>query len=170
MQETTVPSGVLRTMRIIHAALCLGVVTVTVALVVVRHVQQAPANEPMLIYIGIALAVANIAAAWFVPGAMDRETRRRMARGDDPAVGAVDPEARWALLYQNRLIVRCALLEGAGFFQPIAYLLAGHPVNLVVAGVLFLLLVLQFPTAEVVRSWADRQRDQVEQERQSALG
>ena len=170
MQDTNVPPVVLRTMRIIHAALCLGVVMLTVVLVVMRHTQKVQADVPVMIYVGIAFAVMNIAAAWVVPASMDREMRKRILRSEGTPVNTDDPQASWAMLYQSRLIVRCALLEGAAFFQPIAYLLAGHPISLVVLGILFLLLVLQFPTAERVRAWIDRQRDQLEQERQGALG
>jgi hypothetical protein len=155
-------------MRIIHLALCLGVLVATVVLVVVRHSQAPQTDNPLLIYLGIGFAVMAVAAAWFVPATMDTETRKRMAGGEGPTLSA-DPVVNWALLYQTRLIVRCALLEGAAFFQPIAYFVAGHPVSLVVAAVLFLLLVLQFPTVDRIRAWIDRQRDQVEQIRQDAI-
>ena len=52
MQETNTPTsldGVLRTSRIIHFALCLGVVVLTVILVVVRHTQAVQAKGPVLL-------------------------------------------------------------------------------------------------------------------------
>jgi hypothetical protein len=172
MQETKLPTsfdGVLRTARVVHFALCLGVVVLTVILVVVRHTQAVQANVPVLLYVAIAFAVIEIAAAWIVPVLSDKEVRKRMIRGEEKPQNP-DPLVNWAMLYQTRMIIRCALLNGAAFLQPIAYLLTGHPVPLVLAGTLFLLLVLQYPTRDRVTAWIDRQRDLIEQERQAAMG
>ncbi len=79
--------------------------------------------------------------------------------GPQPEPGSA--EAWWAL-YQTRCILGAAPLEGAAFFQLIAYYLEGLPLYLGLAGGLLVLLLLRFPTRHGVESWVTAQREMVE--------
>jgi hypothetical protein len=164
----------LRTMRIIHVALCLGVVILAVIMVTIRDPQRPAPTAPILTYVGVGFLVAIFLPMMIVPASMATAARRRFLQGGVmegmPASAFRDPDFYWAMVYQTRLIVVSALLEGAAFYQLIAYYIEGKPLSLGLAGGLFVLLVLQFPTRDGLASWTERQRDLVEQEKQGNLG
>jgi hypothetical protein len=62
---------------------------------------------------------------------------------------------------QTTLLVSLALLEGVAFSGCIAYLLEAQPLVLGVVLVAVLLLLAYFPTEGRVRSWLERQTDQL---------
>jgi hypothetical protein len=66
-------------------------------------------------------------------------------------------------VYQTRLIIGCAMIEGAAFFCLIAYLLERRPLSLIVAGVLLLLLISQIPTVSKVESWVESELSTINQ-------
>lgn len=72
------------------------------------------------------------------------------------------PRGPLEALYQTPTIVQQALLEGAAFFQVIAYLLEGQPLNLGLTLGLILRLTLLFPKREAVERWIGTQRDRME--------
>src|SRR5262245_10085241 len=106
-------------MRIIHGALCFGTVSTAVILVAIANPGPPPV-PPMLTWFGVAFAVFCLLQSLVVPYFIDSARRRRVAAGQS----ADDPDSWWTA-YQTRLIIALALLEGAAFFQPVAYLLEG---------------------------------------------
>ncbi len=68
-------------------------------------------------------------------------------------------------IYQLRLIVRLALLEGGAFANLIGYMVEGNPVSLYVAGALVLIMVTQFPTPGRIEDWVRHQLELLELER-----
>jgi tellurite resistance protein TehA-like permease len=153
----------LRVLRIIHLALCFGAGVFLALVVYLRQVNPQPAPAmPMLTYVAIVFAVLGVTAAFLVPTLIEASWRRQIAQGINPGSQAAnaaplptDPVERWAPLFGTRLILRCALLEGATFFQAIAYLVEGSPVTLGLGIGLWVLLLLQFPTLAGLERWID---------------
>jgi hypothetical protein len=153
----------LRVMRIVHGALCLGVVIFAVVVVLARMdvvplggaAQLLPPAVPLVSYIGVAFAGIIFAVFLILPGILESAWRKQVGR---PGSDGGAPDQWWAL-YQTRLIMRSALLEGAAFFQLIAYLIEGQPWSLGVGLGLLVVLLTQFPTRGGVEWWVESQRD-----------
>jgi hypothetical protein len=157
------------TMQIIAAALALGAFFFLVIVLVVRstgHAAQPPAT-PLLTYIGIGFAVMALAASMFVPqlivaGGLKNIVRRK------GSTTAEDEIVSLCFLYQTSMIQGLALIEGAAFFQIIAYLIEGQAASLIAAAILLVLMVLQIPHRARVEAWIERQ--QVKMQEQSGFG
>ena len=159
--------GLLMTMRVIVAALVSGVVMFFVGVLVLRGDQAA--GQPMIAYLAAGFAVMAFAASLFVPQVITGPVRQSIAADSAPS-GASVPEGvgdvlRLGALYQTRVIIAGALLDGAAFFNIIAYLLEGQMLTLLVTAALILALVSQFPTAARVENWVVNQREIIEQMR-----
>ena len=157
----------LMTMRVIIAALVSGVVMFFVVVLVLRGNQ--PAGQPMIAYVAAGVALMSFAASLFVPQVMVVPVRQSIAAGNAPSEASV-PEGvgdvgRLGALYQTRVIIAGALLEGAAFFNTIAYLLEGQMLTLLVTIALILAILSQFPTAARVENWVVNQREIIEQMR-----
>jgi hypothetical protein len=130
-----------------------------------------PPGVPLLTFVGLGLAaflaVGSVALPLVLQASWRRSSRQDpQAARTDPRTGrALAPEEVWWLRYQTRLLVQAALLEGATFFQLIAYRIEGLPVSLGVAAGLFLCLLMLFPTRAGVERWVAAQRDLAEQGR-----
>ncbi|QDU87080.1 hypothetical protein Pla175_04350 [Pirellulimonas nuda] len=118
----------------------------------------------------VALVAQNIVAT------LVRERAQAQAAGlpkDDEAFapqsnrGAGVTEQLGALVsgYQVALIVSAAVLEGATFFNLIAYLLEQVPWSLAMAGLLWVAMAVKFPTAGRVAGWVGQSRREIEEKR-----
>jgi hypothetical protein len=148
----------LRVMRILHAALCLGVVFFAVVVLVIRQGGAAnlpPPAVPMVSYVLAGMAALTFVMFLILPGMLESSWRKQFAR---PNSDGGEPGQWWGL-YQTRLIIRCALLEGTAFAQLIAYMLEGQQWSLGLALGLLVALLAQFPTRSGVEGWVETQRD-----------
>jgi hypothetical protein len=68
-------------------------------------------------------------------------------------------------VFQGKIIVGAAMLEGGAFFAAIAYLVEGGPIALALAVVLWLGIAAHFPTLPRVIGWIERQLEWLDQER-----
>jgi hypothetical protein len=164
-------SARLRTMRIILVALCLGVLGMLV-IVLTMGFNRPPPVVPVISYVGLALAVGMLLFMWVVPGFIEAAWRRQIARGNWPVANSradeehpSDDDSRWWMLYQTRMLIRAAPVEGAAFFNLIAFLVAGQAFSLGIALGLLLVLISLFPTRDGVARWIETQRERVAQER-----
>jgi hypothetical protein len=57
--------------------------------------------------------------------------------------------------YQTTLIISCAILEGAGFFNGVAFMLERQQMNLIAGAALAVLILIQLPTAGRLVSWVE---------------
>jgi hypothetical protein len=161
----------LRTMRIIVSALALGVMTLFVVVVVMR--QQNPnrpvPDPPIITFIALGFAGLQFVLQAVIPNLMAAGARRRIAAGQwPPGMGAsvpADDLGKLCMLYQVRLVVGAALVEGAAFFLLIAYLLEGQIVALAGAAVMLALVLVRFPTRSGLEGWLSDQQEQLRQER-----
>ena len=154
----------LRTMQIIVVALAAGVITF-IGIVPFLPVQGGGGLLPGgLSYTELGLALAGLAifARLVVPSLIAGSMRQAIADGKPladksqtpagPDVGEVRPLVN---MYQTRLIIGAAFLEGAAFFNVVAYMFERKPVALVAAVVLSILLLTSFPTQGRLRRWAE---------------
>ena len=168
----------LRTMRIIHAALLMGCLTFAVIVIVMRARENRPGPDPPLVSLmGLALAGVMGLTALIVPNVLAATWRQKMARGIDPTspTRPSSPQATagqsvsWWGLYQTRMIIMAALLEGVIFFVLVAYLIEGPVWNLGIAALFLVGLALLFPTRERIERWISAQQELVEQQKRTAL-
>jgi hypothetical protein len=154
-----VPVGMLRVMRIIHASLCLGLIVFLIVVLAVRGsgTMAPPPEVPIISYIAVAFAVIQGAASFLLPLLLEVVWRKQAAQSGAPA----KTNSFWWIYYQTRMIMRAALLEGAGFFLAIAYLVEGQAFTIAAAVILLGLLLLLRPTRDSVDQWVQVQRDAV---------
>ncbi|QEH38432.1 hypothetical protein OJF2_70330 [Aquisphaera giovannonii] len=171
--------AVTRTSQIIVAALIMCVILfLAVVLMVIRPMAGGVNGLPpnLITYIALAVAAANLALSFSIPGMVAANGRRRIAReipakttdADRPArlVDASSDTPRLAILYQTQLIVGAAFLEGAALFNGIAYILERPPIALAAVVVLLGLLASRMPTRDRVDSWIDAQSVALQEDRQ----
>jgi hypothetical protein len=163
------PTMRLRTMRIIVFAMCLGILLFLGLALYLRSTGEYEQKEPTLTlsYFTAGLAVLCVVMSVVVPALMESAWRRTAPRelGPAPPPGELSAaEVRWWGLYQTRLIVRSALLEGPCFALLVAYLIEGQLWTVAVAVVVLLLLAAGFPTESGVRDWVERQRSRARYE------
>jgi hypothetical protein len=155
-----------RVMRIIIAALCVGILSILALLAWLRTQQPQPAPEvPLLSWIGAGFAGFAMIGSMLVPALVVRASRRQLIK-ETAAPGAAVADLRWWVLYQTRMIVGAALLEGAAMYQAIAFFLEGQVWVPPLAIVLFLGVAMRFPTRDGVEQWIETQAEQARQEMQ----
>lgn len=155
-------------MQIIVAAMAAGVaIFLTVALTIV---QNQPAANPLIAYIAVGFAVLAFALWLVVPNILVIQARKAIADDRVPiaavsslAAGDADVVDQLVAVFQTRLIIGCALLEGAAFFNLVAYMLEAHQLSLCVAVALLLGILIQIPTRNRLEVWITHQLEIIEQ-------
>jgi hypothetical protein len=147
------------TMQIIAGALIQGVV---IFLVVVVFFLPVPPNQLAVLnsYFGLGFALVAMAMSLVVPNVIVASTKKSLVKGrpiDLPKqfgemsnLGFLAPLAG---LYQTKMIIAMALLEGAAFFNLISYMMERQPFTLAVVGMLLLALAMNFPTRRGLEKW-----------------
>jgi len=176
-------NGLVRTAQIIKAALVMGVMTFGAIVVFLSLNPQAPAGDPaatpaplVICYIGAGGAALMIVARVVVPNLIAASHRRQIAAGTwtTPSrhgnTNILPADATHAdrlyPVYMIRMIVGDALLEGAAFFNLVAFMVEGQVWNAAIAGVLAFLIAVTFPTRSSVDGWVEQQLALLEMERQ----
>jgi hypothetical protein len=179
MEDKTVDriAGVVWTLRIIIPALAGGLLVFTLVAFFVHQGQAQPGHgEVFLSLIGAAFAVAAIFARMLVPALMVRSGCQRIARGvRDPsavwtaeqALRSTDSEQLLAV-FGAKTIVGGAILEGAGFFNPVAYIIEGQGYSLVLALILVVGIMIGIPTRHGLESWLEQQQRRIQEIRDLA--
>lgn len=151
----------LRVMQIIAIALMMGVLSFLGIVLVVTKGEVFGQKGPTLITSIAAVFAGMMVVAHVVVPSIIAKTHLRMLNGSDQTNSS--PENRIASLvsvYQIRLIVGLALLEGAAFFNLVALMLGKHVLSTVMTAVLLCLMLLKFPTRTKVSWWVqDRMRE-----------
>jgi Na+/alanine symporter len=145
----------IRVMQIINGAIALGALVAVGLLTFVRTQNNLPPRDPpILSYVVLAFAAIQVVISMVLPNVVAASAARRFAA-----------PPRWYAVYQTRLIVRLALLEGAALALAIAWFIEGWSVTLVVALVFVALMLLQFPTGRRVERWVEAQKELAYQDR-----
>ena len=170
----------LQIMQFIVIALAMGLIaflgSIGFALAQPLPLQALRAGTPIVTYVGCGMAAYVVLARGILLRFLTTKTRRAIVRGtfDDGLQQASQraffaehgDAARLLSFFQTRMIVGAALLEGAGFFLLIAYLIEHSPWSLAGAVVMIVGIVLHFPTRGRVESWLEQQLRLLEEERQ----
>jgi hypothetical protein len=135
-------------MQIIAAALPGGVLMFGLIVVVLGAATQPPAGTTLSL-IAAVFAMAMLAAHVVVPTLVGRPTEPRRTEDDGAALCGV---------YQIRMIIGLALLEGAAFFNLVACLVEHNWWSLAIAGCLVVWMLALFPTRTRVEQWIENQR------------
>lgn len=143
------------TMQIIAGALIVGVVTFA-AITLFLGAWNEPEMEGPLKYLGVVVAVATLVPFVLVPSLITLERVQKTLSGQGQR-----PEDQTGVLlgvYQTRMIVRLALLEGAAFLNLIAFLGEHAQWSLGVVAALVTAMLAIFPTRGGVESWVEAER------------
>lgn len=150
----------LRTIQIINVALILGVVFFLAITCLIRFNGKEPlfAPDPLRFKNGtITPAALMMGVPLFV---MSRIVSRRIVSNQRKTAAASDVGLLG--LFSTSRIVELAMIEGAVFFNLIAFMLEGNPLALVVALLGIGLMAIGFPTRDGLENWM---KDQAEQAR-----
>lgn len=131
--------------KIIAGALVFGVVAFA-AVVIALRLGESPANAALVSYIAAGFAAVAVVARQVILGVLGGRTGTSQHGGGTAGVLA---------LYQTRMIVGLALLEGAAFFNLVAYMLEGHWWTLAVVAALLAWMLAAFPTRTRLRRWVE---------------
>jgi branched-subunit amino acid transport protein len=157
--------AMLTNMRILSAALISGVVVFLVVVLFIIKSDPKP-GLPLLTYLGLAFGAVAVVFAFIIPGFIGGTIKQALVDGkrvDLPPQFKTSQEVGIAgnllFLFQTRLIIGYAILEGAAFFNLVAYMLERQDVSLAVVGLLLGAMMAKFPTRGKVAGWlADETR------------
>lgn len=114
-----------------------------------------PNGPETLSYFALGSAAVMVALRFFIPGLVTAAATRRT---EGQAADAYRQQL--ATVYQTKTIIGAALLEGAGFFNCVAYIVTGLLPNIAAVAVLLTIMAMTFPSQTQFESWADQiQRD-----------
>ncbi len=148
------PEQVGRTSMIIVAALMSGLVFFTIIALVIGS-EPKPAPPMMVSYLALGLTGMNTTLRFVLPG-MQANSAAQGTAGQP----ASERRQQLAPIYMSKVIISTALLEGAGFFNGIAYILTASTLNLGAIAVLLTIMAVTFPSQTQFDNWADQiQRD-----------
>ncbi len=152
-------AAAVRIMQIIVFALVMGVVSFLGVALVVK--QGAFDGEPeILSWLALGIAGVMFVVHLFIPG-IAASTALRQINSED--IRSAEADRRFELIapiFQTRLILACALLEGAAVLNLVAYIVEPYVGNVIVAAVLAAMIAGKIPTASKVEFWVqDRARE-----------
>jgi hypothetical protein len=160
-------NGNLRALQIIHGALAGGVLFFLAIVVLVLREGEFLGKQPwsvtsLITMAAIVFGVAAIVAHIVVPGLMVAAQRKAMAKTAKTEQGDFDGILA---LYSTQKIVAAALLEGAAFFNAIAYFLEGTAIPLLLVLLLVAFILNRIPSRDGMTRWIDAQLAQLREER-----
>ncbi|MDH3719329.1 MAG: hypothetical protein OES79_14515 [Planctomycetota bacterium] len=154
-----------RRMQIIAGTLASSVVVFGVVVLVMR--QGEPAESAVVSYVAIPYTIACLVGSPIVAARVARMAQQSLVQGTlKPPPNAPTGSSDVGLLagvYQTRLIIAAAIIEGAAFLNLVAYLLEGHVWTLAATVVLLFILLMQFPTTGRVENWVSDELESVQQ-------
>jgi uncharacterized membrane protein YbhN (UPF0104 family) len=148
------PASVVRTTQIIIGALMSGLVCFGgVALTSQSSTQN---NQSILTIVAAGLALMQIMMWFVIPGLIVKSQLKTMKD-----LSEADRMPRLAQTFQTQKIIGAALLEGAGFFNWVAYMIDHQAITLGVVGTLMVLLASMFPTQGQYESWVEEMKHEM---------
>jgi hypothetical protein len=152
-----------QTTKIIVVALSSGVLMFAV-FVLSQSLPDAQAPLGTLTLLCTVFAFAAIVMRFVIPRIIVHRQIREIANGTWQTSAGKSPNVvmlqttagKLAAVFQMKTIIGCALLEGASFFALIALMIEQHIASLVVAVILFLGLLLQFPSTDGITDWVEQ--------------
>jgi hypothetical protein len=162
-------AATVRTAQIILAALAMGVVTFGVVVVFGMPGGQGGQGSTLTL-LAVCVAGADLVLCLWVPNLVAAANRRKIAAGTWQSAANRGPvpdtdAGKLAMIYQVKMIVGAAMLEGGCFLALSAYMLERQVPSLVAAAVLLVALLAHFPMYGRVEAWIEEQLRRVEDER-----
>jgi hypothetical protein len=151
--------SILLNTRIISAALLSGVICF---LIVVVFVIPGGAKNGLLLntYAAFGIGLIALVISHIIPPLVGSGIKRALAAGKQVQLPAqfkaspeVGPAGNLLFLFQTRLIIGLAILEGAAFYNLVAYMLERQQMNLVMVGLLMAAMLVKFPTHSELEKW-----------------
>jgi hypothetical protein len=138
----------LRVMQIIAGALCAGALTFgLVAVIVVANGFERSETNPIVSLVGLGGAAFNWVLHFVIPPKVARVSPNDSQPNLETLYG----------VYLTRMIIGLALLEGAIFFNVVAYIIEQNWWSLAVASGLLFWMLIKFPTHTRVEHWIETQ-------------
>lgn len=165
------PDKVLRIMQIIAGALIAGVLSFAgVASFIVFG--QAPAAQPggqppaapngseIIMYLAMAFAAVAVVLSFVVSNLISAAGVKGVAKmaQDGTSTGPKELFGRLLAVAQTKMIVAMALVEGAAFFNLIAFIMTKSMVPPALVGALLLVMAIHFPTKFKLARWLEDQQ------------
>ncbi|MCA9068092.1 MAG: hypothetical protein KDA84_04180 [Planctomycetaceae bacterium] len=157
MSQTNIqkPEQLVMLMRIITVAILMG--PLLFLFVVLNNSENQQPQDPSQAYIAAGFAGLMIFVHFLIrfrpkPSSLPEEFRNE---NFDPLADEVFMAL--APNYQVELIIKLALLEGATFFNIIAYQMERQWWTLAIVVLLLVLIAAKFPTISVIQQWIERQ-------------
>jgi hypothetical protein len=146
-----------RSAQIVVGALALGVINFSAVVLFMsltnHRGEVAPPNLTHAAIIASCFAIiAAFAIPMFIAGAMGQSAANASAQATSLSVAR-----RLANVYFKLLVIRCAILEGAAFFCLVSYMIESNRLSMVVASILLIILLMQFPTTSRVEDRIETQ-------------
>lgn len=133
--------------KVIASALVFGVLVFAVIAIVFR-LGEPPEPRALVSTIAAVFAAGTVVVRQLVLSVMSGRSV--------PSQSDVTRSATTSLqLYQTRMIVGLALLEGAAFFNIVAYLVEGHWWPFLVVGALLAWMIAAYPTRTRLQQWIE---------------
>ncbi len=107
-------------------------------------------SVPVLAYLALAFAAQVTAVRQFIP---DLFVKSQLKALKNERAGSI--AERLEELFQTKLIIGVALLQGAALFNLIAYVLNGQWFSLATAAFMLALMGMMFPTVHGFEKWAE---------------
>ncbi|HWY86943.1 MAG TPA: hypothetical protein VNX28_09480 [Gemmataceae bacterium] len=161
----------LRITRIVVGAMMMGIVSfLAIAVILVQRGAPNPNQQGILSAMAAAFFALMFLLWWVLPDVAAKNQIERIAAGTwtpgkDPKTGSEiqagaypNDAAKLLSVNQTRALIAAALLEGAGFFGCIAYLVEQQIFALGIPGSVILLMALTFPTRNRVVQWLEVQQ------------
>lgn len=148
------PQPIVLTMQIIWFAMLMGVTAFAVIAVFILDGQ--PVAEPIISYVAVGCGALAIVASNVVPAVVGRQlAAQRLSKvtADDPLE---DISRGLATVFQTKLIIGLAILEGAAFFTLVAFQIERQQFALAATVALWFLLLVRIPTPSRVNDWCQR--------------
>jgi uncharacterized membrane protein len=164
------------TLRVIVFALTMSVVLVTCVMAYLRSQGKDGWNFSeggVVTLCGLSFAILAPLMGAMIARQSVTTTRRKLASGVHLSRQAnpstkdgqeADIEAL-AMLYQTKTIILASVLEGAAFFNAVAFMIEGDLLTVIAAGLSALGIVSQFPTITRVVNWVEDQLERLKEDR-----
>jgi hypothetical protein len=112
-----------------------------------------PAKSPMLALVGAGMAVMAVVVRFIVPTIIVNGAKARLKEAS-----ATDVMAQLAGLYQTKMIVGMAILEGAAFVNLIAYMTEKQFWSYGIVAFLVGVMAISFPSQGQFEGWAEEMK------------
>ena len=150
-QSQVTPESVGRTSQIIAMSFIIGLVTLMVVTGSIR--KDPPKDDSLLALLAAVVAGTNLIARLIVPTIIVNRAKAGLKDASD-----ADLMKQLAALYQTKMIVGMAVLEGAAFFNLVAYFLERHIWSYGVVAFLVGVMAISFPSQGQFESWAEEMK------------